>query len=223
VDCRPRIESRQAYADAEPFHGIPPDRQERAFADGWTIPWVLANAQPLPSPVPYEHPFGAITWVNLDDAVVEATLSQLADRPSASGSLVTWDPARPFSAADKAPISNKHALSPEPALTSATAETRCVIVTGGNIRNNHINLLLDFFPGDAIGGSNKSTAARRSISVTFQPGMTVQTDIDGTKRILRVRGPVRDFLTRAGVKDGDTVLITRTAPYAYAISKAPHL
>ena len=96
-----------------------------------------------------------------------------------------------------------------------------MIVTGGNIRNNHIYLPLEFFPNDAIGGSNKASAATRPVSVTFEPGGTVETDIDGSKRILRTRGPVGDFLARAGVRDGDAVLITRHSPYTYTISKAP--
>jgi hypothetical protein len=62
----PTLTSRAAYADAEPYHRIPPARQESAFADGWTVPWVLAEARPLPRPVPYKHPSGAVIWVNLD-------------------------------------------------------------------------------------------------------------------------------------------------------------
>lgn len=95
-------------------------------------------------------------------------------------------------------------------------------MTGGNIRRNHVYLPLDFFPAEAIGGSNKATAAPKAICVTFQPGVTVETGIDGAKRFLRARGPVDDFPARAGVEDGGAVLITRTTPYAYTISKAPH-
>jgi hypothetical protein len=31
----------------------------------WKYPWVLRNAQTLPEPIPYNHPQGAVTWVNL--------------------------------------------------------------------------------------------------------------------------------------------------------------
>lgn len=69
VDCRPKIESRAAYAEAEPLHRIPLDRQERAFVEGWCTPWVLAHARQLAKPVRYDHPNGAVIWVNLNDAV----------------------------------------------------------------------------------------------------------------------------------------------------------
>lgn len=31
----------------------------------WRHPWVLESAQRLRNPVPYEHPSGAVIWVNL--------------------------------------------------------------------------------------------------------------------------------------------------------------
>ena len=31
----------------------------------WKYPWVLRNAQKLPEPIPYDHPQGAVIWVNL--------------------------------------------------------------------------------------------------------------------------------------------------------------
>jgi hypothetical protein len=67
TDSRPPIPDLTAYAAAEPFHRIPPARQQRAFEDGWRTPWVLANARPLSRPVSYLHPNGAVIWVNLDE------------------------------------------------------------------------------------------------------------------------------------------------------------
>ena len=32
-----------------------------------TFAWVLNNIQPLPQPIPYNHPCGAVIWVNLPD------------------------------------------------------------------------------------------------------------------------------------------------------------
>lgn len=219
IDSLSRIVSRNAYAEAEAFHGIPPERQDRAFADGWTTPWVLANARLLASAVPYQHPSGAVIWVNLDDAVAAAIVAQ-AGVPASSSAPTHAHIRHDGETALSTPPKPKSSASSEPQRAiSLSAEIRQVIVTGGNIRNNHIYLPLDFFPGDAIGGSNKATAAPRSISVTFQPGVTVETDIDRSKRILRTRGPVGDFLARAGVNDGDSVLITRHSPYAYTISK----
>ena len=76
VDSLPRIKTRRAYAEAERFHGVPPEQQREAFANGYTTPWVLANVWPLRRLVPYEHPPGAVIWVRLDQAVVKAILAQ---------------------------------------------------------------------------------------------------------------------------------------------------
>jgi hypothetical protein len=65
IDAPPAIANREAYAATEMFHRVPPERQERAFADGWRTPWVLANARKLQRTVPYRHPSGAVIWVNL--------------------------------------------------------------------------------------------------------------------------------------------------------------
>ena len=77
----PSIKTRQAYADAESFHGIPTERQAAAFTDGWTTPWVLADTRPLASPVPYQHPSGAVIWINLSDTVSSRILAQVGARP----------------------------------------------------------------------------------------------------------------------------------------------
>jgi hypothetical protein len=66
IDCRPALNTAATYAEAEPYHRIPPTKQERTFADGWRVPWVLAKAWRLPTPIPYKHPPGAVIWVNLD-------------------------------------------------------------------------------------------------------------------------------------------------------------
>lgn len=66
ADCLPPLNTLETYAEAEPYHRIPFARQERAFADGWRTPWVLAKAQRLQKPVPYNHPSGAVIWVNIE-------------------------------------------------------------------------------------------------------------------------------------------------------------
>ncbi len=223
VDSLAPIPTRGAYADAEPFHGIPPDRQERAFADGWTIPWVLAEARPLASPVQYRHPPGAVIWVNLGEAIATAIAEQLdsaSHRQVSSPPVAACEPPSARGEGCSAPIPAAPSSGDRPALPPSAGTTRRVVVTGGNVRNSHIYLPLDFFPEDAIGGRNKVEAAARTVSVTFRPGMTIETDIDRTKRMMRARGPVGDFLARAGVEGGDAVLITRMAPYAYIIAKA---
>ncbi len=96
---------------------------------------------------------------------------------------------------------------------------RRVIVTGGNIRNNHFYLPLDFFPDEAIGGRNKSEAAARTISVTFRPGRTIETEIDRTKRIFRARSAVGEFFAKTGIGEGDKVRLVKTGAFSYEVSK----
>jgi hypothetical protein len=43
----------------------------------WPYPWTLNNAQRLHTPIPYNHPKGAVTWVNLEKHVSKAVLQQV--------------------------------------------------------------------------------------------------------------------------------------------------
>jgi hypothetical protein len=211
VGSLPPLASASDYAEAEAQHCIPPGRQAQAFADCWRTPWVLENVRQLPRPVSYKHPYGAVIWVNLEKDVAAAVAAQ--DGQSQEESVVE-------SRADYPQPSSSTAVNVLPRRSHVSPGTvRTVTVTGGNIRNNHLYLPLDFFPQDAIGGSNRSESAARTISVTFIPGMSVETDIDRTKRILRARSAVADFFERAGIREGDAVAIVSTAPYRYEITK----
>lgn len=66
---RPAIMTSQEYAAAERQHRIPPNLQGQTYSDGWTTPWILSNARPLPRPIRYKHPNGAVIWVTLDPEV----------------------------------------------------------------------------------------------------------------------------------------------------------
>jgi hypothetical protein len=221
TDCRPPLNTPAAYAEAEPYHRIPPARQGQAFADGWRTPWVLANARPLKKPVPYKHPSGAVIWVTLDDAVSAAISEQVSPVPpapdvtngSSANPPIRSEPKWEMAAPPEVQQEVDRSLFP-------LGNARIVIVTGGNLRNNHIYLPLDFFPPDAIGGKSKAEAAPRTISITFRPGTTIDSDIDRSKRILRARSEVGEFLARARIAEGDSVRIVRTGPYAYEFSKA---
>jgi hypothetical protein len=89
-----------------------------------------------------------------------------------------------------------------------------VEISDGNIRNGHIYLrhVLNFFPADAIGGSNAGSASLKTIDVTFEPGSTIKSDIAGDKRFLRERGAVREFFEKSRAKSGDRVLISKIGP-----------
>ena len=93
-------------------------------------------------------------------------------------------------------------------------------VTGGNVRNAHIYLreAIGFFPSDSIGGRNSEEAAE-AITIRFL-GEQVETDIDGSKWILRDRGATRRFFEKERVEEGDLILIEREKSRVYSISKA---
>ncbi len=93
-------------------------------------------------------------------------------------------------------------------------------ITQGNIDNNHIYLRSFFekFPADAIGGSNRASAAQREITVDWGGGTVVMTDLDGAKRFFRKRGWIREFFERHGVRAGDLVTVEEVAPYSYRVT-----
>ena len=101
-----------------------------------------------------------------------------------------------------------------------TLKAVVIEVTGGNIRNHHINLrdVFGLFPDDCFGGSNEAAKAR---SISLEIGAeSVDTDIDETKAIFRERGAVRRFFDNDCVEEGDLVLIERVAERSYRLSKA---
>ena len=101
-----------------------------------------------------------------------------------------------------------------------TLKAVVIEVSGGNVRNHHINLRGAFglFPDDCLGGSSKDSAAK-SITLRFV-GETVETDIDQGKAIFRERGAVRRFFEAESVAEGDLMLIERVEPRSFRITKA---
>ena len=93
-------------------------------------------------------------------------------------------------------------------------------ITQGNIDNNHIYLRSFFeeFPADAIGGSNRASAAQREIAVDWGGNTVVMTDLDGAKKFFRKRGWIREFFDRHGVRAGDKVTVEEIAPYSYRVA-----
>jgi hypothetical protein len=93
-------------------------------------------------------------------------------------------------------------------------------VSGGNVRNHHINLRGAFglFPDDCFGGSNEAAGAN---SITLQIGAeSVTTDIDETEAIFRERGAIHRFFDHDDVHEGDLVLLERIADRSYRLSNA---
>ena len=90
----------------------------------------------------------------------------------------------------------------------------------GNINHSHIYLrgFFEKFPADAIGGSNRASAAQREIAVDWGGGTVVMTDLDGEKKFFRKRGWIREFFKRHGVRAGDMVTVEEVAPYSYRLA-----
>lgn len=219
VDSLPPIESLKDYAASRNRHRIPPEYQNKAFADGWRCPWVLKNATSLTPPVSYRHPRGAVIWVNLDPNVAAAVSGKKRNKDLASVSLTEETVARSIVSipTEVAPNSEQHVI------LSVSEDIRHVQLTGGNLRNNHIYLPLDFFPEDTIGGSNRYRAASKRISVNFKPGSVIETDIDGSKKILRARSAVGEFLKNGNFADGDFVCISRTGSHSFTFTKSSNV
>jgi len=238
----PDLDTADAYARAEPFHAIPPARQVRAREDGWRTPWVLANARPLAKPVPYEHPNGAVIWVNLSPAVADAIKAQGVAVPTpAESATTTAPPRRTAAAASRIEKVSLAATTAKMARAGGGKRTRvkgriegdvCYVpITGGNIEHGHVYLrsVLPFFPDDCVGGSDKSQRATRLVTLAFKGGPTVQTDIAGPDRAggegksshLFFReartGVLRSFFERFGAEPGDEVVFRRTSAYGYDV------
>lgn len=94
-----------------------------------------------------------------------------------------------------------------------------VVLTEGNIANNHIYLrsFFDRFPVDAVGGSNKATLARRELTIDWGGGEPVRTDLDGSKKFFRARGWIGTFFKQNRAKAGDRVVVDETGPYRYRV------
>ncbi len=172
----------------------------------WFTPWVLTEVRRLARPVPYVHRSGAVIWVELD-ADVEITVR--------SHSQTDPSPALPI--AKEPPAA---AVGPLPTPGYSASRTGVHIqLTGGNIRNGHFYLRVarSLLPVNAIGGANKS-AAGWPVTLNFASGETVETDIDGEKMIFRERAAVRRFFERVKPREGDRLLLERTAERHFRVS-----
>lgn len=82
--------------------------------------WVLNGARVLGSPVPYQHPFGAVKWIRLAPEVARAVVLQLEDgdttahqaaRPSVAKDTVHASAAEAREAAPRAPDMRREAVA----------------------------------------------------------------------------------------------------------------
>jgi hypothetical protein len=98
-------------------------------------------------------------------------------------------------------------------------QIKLITLTDGSIKNSYLRTttLLDLLPADAIGGANMANAAARTIAVDFGGGTVIQSDVDGTKHILRDRKGMRAFLKRFKLQAGQQICVTQTGPYAFRV------
>lgn len=206
VESLPPLDAAQ-FADARNRHQVPPENEADALGGGWVHPWVLADARALPRPVPAGQKPGQVIWVPLSPAVA----AEIDDQIGPSTCAVSQSHA--VSEASAATIAQKpiaKASVPGAASSSrrsATSQEITVELTDGAIRNANLSVrkALHMLPDDVLGGTNRDLAARGRLTVVFEPGETVETDIPTDKMTLRCRGAVADFFARTGVKGGDVV------------------
>ncbi|WP_052208952.1 ASCH domain-containing protein [Croceibacterium mercuriale] len=216
VDCLPALSAADMVVHAD-RHCIPAGMIAQ---DGyrWFTPWVLADVRVLPTPVPYRHPSGAVTWVDLPSEVQERI---------AAGGMIAAGGAAPRPMAPR-PHTVHPAPQPVRVLSPATAAVTSsqivptgirIPLSGGNLRNGHFSLrpARHLLPLDSIGGSSRAEAGR-PVLVIFTPGITVETDIAGDKMILRERGAVRDFYRQMDAAEGDEILLQQTGDRSFGVS-----
>jgi hypothetical protein len=218
VNCLPPLDAEQMHLQQQ-HHAIPGSEMASALENRWTTPWVLQDIRPLPKPVAYHHPSGAVTWVDLPEFSV--------DEPGVGVGSYAAGSVKPK--AVKAPIAAP-SVAPKPAVNevvrpiasaqSVSGQWADIPLTQGNINNNHFSLraAISLLPKDSIGGKNRAEAGK-PIQVHFQGGETIETDVDGDKMILRRRGPIGAFFARAGCAEGDTLRITRVSERVFHISR----
>ncbi|CAO4172090.1 hypothetical protein [Methylorubrum aminovorans] len=232
ADCEgslPALADADAYRAAEPRHRIPVDRQAQAFADGWRTPWVIKNARPLDRPVAYAHRSGAVIWVNLDPMVAEAVAAQ-AGALHASVREVQAHSCSSASDDLRTPAASSVPGKRTPIRGWINGNVAHLPLSEANIANGHFYLrsILEFFPPEAVGGSDKTQTADRLLTVRYQPGGTVDTDIAGPNRgnlqkrsshlFFRDRASIRDFFARSGAQGGDTLIIRREPQNNYTVT-----
>lgn len=205
-------------------HHIPEHMIRSRAVAKWTTPWHLADARPLPRPVPYRHPYGAVTWVNLEESVSRAIAAQMdlpvqADPVAQLARASIPAPPRPTPvaahsqapvAAAAIPVASK--TLPPNAMLGETA------ITEGNLKNNHFYLrgFLHHFPDDLIGGRDATPPALALVEAVGMP--PTQTDICPRHRFFRDRSWMRQFFANHDAAPGDRVQVHQLAPGHYRVS-----
>lgn len=198
-------------------HHIPEQMIRSGAVSKWTTPWHLADARPLPQPVPYRHPWGAVTWVNLEDSVAQAVSDQLGltaapapqqPKPATAPRAETPRPA-PVRAAPAPAFPSR--LPPNAMLGESE-------VTEGNLKNNHFYLrsFLHHFPEQLVGGRDLDPPILALVEAQGMP--PTRTDICPRHRFFRDRSWTRQFFANQDSAPGDRVQVHQVAPLHYRVS-----
>jgi len=67
VGCGKRL-TEQTAADNFKFHRV----SDLSKLKYWCYPWILENAIRYEKPIPYNHPLGAVIWVNINESIFES-------------------------------------------------------------------------------------------------------------------------------------------------------
>lgn len=214
ADCLEPV-SATGMADTFDRHRIP---QAMVEGDGykWFTPWVLADVQVFDRPVPYRHPPGAVTWVNLAPEV-QAQLKNVTAGLVPPTTTTTHPAGRKVEPVQQAAAKPSSPTSGQSALTSGIR----IPLSGGNLRNGHFSLRAarHILPEDSLGGGNRDEAGK-PITISFQPGRPIETDIAGDKMILRERGAIRAFFAATCAQEGDAVVLRRTGERTFSVNLA---
>ena len=205
-------------------HHIPEAMIRSGEVAKWTTPWKLADVSRLARPVPYKHPYGAVTWVTFDAGVNAAIVAQLGNIPTA-----TTNPTAAQSVKNPR-VLNMVAPKPgtpkaEPKLTVTAPQVSGTLLgetllTAGNIKpkNSHFSLrsFSGRFPDDLIGGRDSAPPRLATIEADSMP--LANTDICPTHHFFRDRSLTRQFFANSDAEPGDTVRVHQLAPYRDKIS-----
>lgn len=108
----------------------------------------------------------------------------------------------------KADVVDLQLVSKRPSTEDASSEE--ITLSDNNLRSHSLRLstIMDRFPRDVVGGSNRDEQAPKTLTVEFPDQSMCLTDIDGRKKILRERSAIRRFYAAHGLKAGDRVRVT---------------
>lgn len=214
VECLPPL-NRDQLSRTCTFHGVSPDLEDVVLENGWTTPWVLGGVRKLERPIPYQHPSGAVVWVEVPEVGEQSLDAQSGSSALNAQAIEVRTSSRTIAVQDD-DLRYRVKILGEDCRGTAT-----IVLTQGNINNGHFYLrtAASLLPEDCIGGSNR-TQMGKAVTVRFSPGATTQSDVDGAKMIFRCRAEVRDFFERSNCVAGDSILIERLNKREFRVSRA---